>query len=163
GGVVRLLHRPLDEGHVQLRPPHPGPRAAAAGPPRQAPVTRHGIIAATLGGLPARSLAALAVFTAVMAAAPFLASDFVISVGMLAGIAVAALAGTVIGALSFRFRVAGVYFALLTIAFAEFTRILFDHFDWVGSSSGLFLPVANRATSDLVNLRGAPTMFYYVL
>src|SRR6202022_4212959 len=84
-------------------------------------------------------------------------------IGMLAGIAVAALAGTIIGALSFRFRVAGVYFALLTIAFAEFTRILFDHFDWVGSSSGLFLPVANRATSDLVNLRGAPTMFYYVL
>jgi branched-chain amino acid transport system permease protein len=65
--------------------------------------------------------------------------------------------------LSFRFRVSGVYFALLTIAFAEFTRILFDHFDWVGSSSGLFLPVANRATSDLVDLRGTPTMFYYVL
>ena len=35
---------------------------------------------------------------------------------------------------SFRFRVGGVYFALLTIAFAEFTRILFDHFDWVGGA-----------------------------
>jgi branched-chain amino acid transport system permease protein len=83
--------------------------------------------------------------------------------GMIVGAGIAGLAGTVIGALSFRFRVSGVYFALLTIAFAEFTRILFDHFDWVGSSSGLFLPVANRATSDLVDLRGTPTMFYYVL
>src|SRR5262249_19521328 len=55
--------------------------------------------------------------------------------GMPAGVAVASLAATVIGALSFRFGLTGVYFALLTIAFAEFTRILFDHFAWVGASS----------------------------
>ena len=83
--------------------------------------------------------------------------------GMLVGIVVAGAAGAAIGALSFRFRVGGVYFALLTIAFAEFTRILFDHLDWFGSSSGLFLPVANRATNDLFTLRGAPVMFYYLL
>ncbi len=62
---------------------------------------------------------------------------------MLAGMAVAASPGSVIAALSFRFGVTGTYFALLTIAFAEFTRIAFNHFDWVGGSSGLFLPVAN--------------------
>ena len=61
-------------------------------------------------------------------------------IGMIAGMAVAGLAGTVIGALSFRFGVAGVYFALITIAFNEFTRILFDHLDWFGGSAGLFLP-----------------------
>ena len=170
---------------------------------------------ALLAGLPARSAAALAVFVALLAAAPLVANDYVVSVlvlvlfaaylaqawnimmgfagllslghalyiglgayasaalyfhyglppwlGMLAGSALASLAGAAIGALSFRFRVAGVYFALLTIAFAEFTRILFDHFPWIGASSGLFLPVAARATSDLVNLRGTPVMFYYVL
>ena len=84
-------------------------------------------------------------------------------VGMLAGMAVASLAGTVIGALSFRFGLTGVYFALLTIAFAEFTRILFDHFSWVGASSGLFLPVKNLAQADLINLRGPPAMFYYLM
>jgi branched-chain amino acid transport system permease protein len=83
--------------------------------------------------------------------------------GMLVGMAIAALAGSLIAALSFRFRVGGVYFALLTIAFAEFTRILFDHFDWVGATSGLYLPVANRAQSDLLRLRGSPVMFYYCL
>jgi branched-chain amino acid transport system permease protein len=83
--------------------------------------------------------------------------------GMLAGIAVAAATGAGIGALSFRFRVGGVYFALLTIAFSEFTRILFDHLDWFGSSSGLFLPVANRAGADVVDLRGPTVMFYYLL
>jgi len=83
--------------------------------------------------------------------------------GMVAGMAVASLAGTVIGALSFRFGLTGVYFALLTIAFAEFTRILFDHFGWVGASSGLFLPVKSLAQADLMNLRGPPAMFYYLM
>ena len=57
----------------------------------------------------------------------------------------------------------GVYFAILTIAFAEFARIGFDHFGWVGGSAGFFLPVANYARNDLWNLRGNPTMFYYVM
>ena len=55
------------------------------------------------------------------------------------------------------------YFAILTIAFAEFARIGFDHFGWVGASSGFFLPVANYSRNDLWNLRGSPTMFYYVM
>ena len=71
--------------------------------------------------------------------------------------------GAVIGFLAFRFGVGGVYFAILTIAFCEFTRIGFDHFDWVGGSSGLFLPVANYTRNDLINLRGQPVMFYYVI
>ncbi|MBI3452851.1 MAG: branched-chain amino acid ABC transporter permease [Rhodospirillales bacterium] len=77
-------------------------------------------------------------------------------------IVIAMAVGAAIGALGFRFRIGGVYFALLTIAFAEFTRILFDHFTWVGGSSGLFLPVASRQGNDLWMLRGAPIMFYYV-
>jgi branched-chain amino acid transport system permease protein len=84
-------------------------------------------------------------------------------IGMLAGMAAAGLAGVVIATLSFRFGVTGVYFALLTIAFAEFTRIAFNHFAWVGGSSGLYLPVVTLTRDDIVHLRGSPTMFYYVL
>ena len=84
-------------------------------------------------------------------------------IGMLAGMAAAGLAGVVIAALSFRFGVTGVYFALLTIAFAELTRIAFNHFGWVGGSSGLYLPVVTLTHDDIVHLRGSPTMFYYVL
>ena len=47
--------------------------------------------------------------------------------------------GLVIGFLAFRFGISGVYFALLTIAFAEFTRIGFDHLDWLGGPGGMFL------------------------
>jgi branched-chain amino acid transport system permease protein len=83
--------------------------------------------------------------------------------GLPAAIAIAVAGGAIIGFLAFRFGVGGVYFAILTIAFAEFARIGFDHFGWVGGSSGFFLPVANYARNDLWNLRGDPTMFYYVM
>jgi branched-chain amino acid transport system permease protein len=33
----------------------------------------------------------------------------------------------------------------------------------VGGSSGFFLPVANYTRNDLWNLRGSPTMFYYLM
>jgi branched-chain amino acid transport system permease protein len=74
-----------------------------------------------------------------------------------------ALLGALIGFLAFRFGISGVYFALLTIAFAEFTRIGFDHLDFTGGSGGLFLRVEQRERVDLLNLRGTPVMFYYVM
>lgn len=83
--------------------------------------------------------------------------------GMPVAILISVACGAVIGFLAFRFGVAGVYFAILTIAFAEFARIGFDHFTFVGGSAGLFLPVANYARNDLWLLRGAPAMFYYVI
>ncbi len=82
--------------------------------------------------------------------------------GVWAAIAVCMLIGAVIGLLAFRFGIGGVYFALLTIAFAEFTRLGFDHWDWLGASGGFFLPVAQREHNDLMNLRGSPVMFYYL-
>jgi len=71
--------------------------------------------------------------------------------------------GRVIGFLAFRFSISGVYFSLLTIAFAEFTRIGFDHLDFTGGPGGMFLRVAQRDTWDLVNFRGPPLMYYYTM
>jgi branched-chain amino acid transport system permease protein len=92
---------------------------------------------------------------------------FHFGIGPWAGICLALLLCVVlavaIGALAFRYGISGVYFTLLTIAFAEFTRIGFDHFDWVGASGGMFLKVAQRDQIDLLNLRGTPAMFYYVM
>ena len=80
---------------------------------------------------------------------------------MFVGVAAASLAGAIVGYLGFRFSLAGVYFALLTIAFGEFTRIAFDHWSWAGGSGGLFLKV--DGTASLLNLRGGPVLFYYVI
>ncbi|NLD53223.1 MAG: branched-chain amino acid ABC transporter permease, partial [Burkholderiaceae bacterium] len=68
--------------------------------------------------------------------------------GMVAAVLVCVAAASVIGWLAFRFGIGGTYFALLTIAFAEFTRIGFDHFDWVGASGGLFLRVEQQDNVD---------------
>jgi branched-chain amino acid transport system permease protein len=84
-------------------------------------------------------------------------------IGFLVAAPIAMAVGGAMGFLAFRFRVAGVYFAILTIAFAEFARIGFDHFSWVGGSAGLFLPVAQYTENDLWRLRGHPAMFYYVM
>jgi branched-chain amino acid transport system permease protein len=84
-------------------------------------------------------------------------------IGLIPAVAIAVAAGALIGFLAFRFRVAGVYFAILTIAFAEFVRLGFDHFQWVGASGGLFLPVRQYSRNDLWNLRGNPAMFYYLM
>jgi branched-chain amino acid transport system permease protein len=83
--------------------------------------------------------------------------------GLPLAIAVAALVGVGIGWLAFRFGVSGVYFALLTIAFAEFTRIGFDHMAWTGGPGGMFLPVAQRDHIDLLHFRGPPALYYYAM
>ena len=83
--------------------------------------------------------------------------------GLWLAIALCVALGLLIGFLAFRFSISGVYFALLTIAFAEFTRIGFDHLDWTGGPGGMFLRVAQRDTWDLLNFRGPPVMYYYAM
>jgi branched-chain amino acid transport system permease protein len=97
------------------------------------------------------------------AAALFIKFGIAPWIGLLLAIPLAVACGAVIGFLAFRFGVAGVYFAILTIAFAEFFRIGFDHFSWVGGSAGYFLPVTQYTQNDLWRLRGNPTMFYYII
>jgi len=83
--------------------------------------------------------------------------------GIWAAILLCTLLGLLIGFLAFRFGISGVYFALLTIAFAEFTRIGFDHIEPLGGPAGLFLKVAQRDSIDLLNFRGPPAMYYYAM
>jgi branched-chain amino acid transport system permease protein len=83
--------------------------------------------------------------------------------GFAAAVPVATACGAFIGFLAFRFRVSGIYFAILTIAFAEFARIGFDNWDYVNASSGLFLPVKQYPHNNPWLLRGDPAMFYYVI
>jgi len=83
--------------------------------------------------------------------------------GLWLSVALCVALGAAIGFLAFRFGISGVYFALLTIAFAEFTRVGFDHLQWTGGSGGLFLKVAQRDQIDLANFRGPPEMYYYAI
>ncbi len=82
---------------------------------------------------------------------------------MVAAAILPALLGVAIGTLGFRFGVRGVYFALLTIAFAEFARILFEHWPYVGKTGGFFLNALTPENRPLVSLRGGAIFFYYAL
>jgi branched-chain amino acid transport system permease protein len=82
--------------------------------------------------------------------------------GISAGAMIAAAAGAVIALLSFRFSLRGIYFALLTIAFAEIIRVLFDNWKLVGGTAGYFLPALDPSTNNpLVSLRGGASFFYF--
>jgi branched-chain amino acid transport system permease protein len=82
--------------------------------------------------------------------------------GVIPAIAAAALAGAAIAWLGCRFSIEGVYFALLTIAVAEFTRIAFDHFGAAGGAGGFFIPYQGQRLGEWWNLRGGQALFYYV-
>ncbi len=60
-------------------------------------------------------------------------------IGMLAGAALAALLGAMIGYLGFRFGLRGFYFVLLTVAFAEICRIAASNLEITGGALGLYI------------------------
>ncbi|MBP0494860.1 branched-chain amino acid ABC transporter permease [Pararoseomonas indoligenes] len=70
-------------------------------------------------------------------------------IGLAAGIALGALVGWAIGALSFRARLRGSYFALVTLAFAEVLRILANAADVTGGAAGLLI----RLSPGVANLQ----------
>jgi branched-chain amino acid transport system permease protein len=75
------------------------------------------------------------------------------------GAAICSAVGALIAALGFRFSVRGVYFALLTVAAAEFVRIWFENWSFIGASGGYFMQVRGEQSS-LITLRGDSDFFY---
>jgi branched-chain amino acid transport system permease protein len=81
--------------------------------------------------------------------------------GLVCGMCLAAAVGALMAWLSFRFDVRGIYFALLTIAAAEFTRVVFSGWDFIGGMQGLFFP-APTSGGSLLMLRGDTRFYYYI-
>ncbi len=81
--------------------------------------------------------------------------------GLVIGAAIAGAVGGVLAWLSFRFEVRGIYFGLLTIAAAEFARVIFSGWDFVGGMQGLFFP-AQSGENSLPMLKGSARFYYFV-
>jgi branched-chain amino acid transport system permease protein len=60
-------------------------------------------------------------------------------IGMFVGGALAAVLGTIVGFLGFRFGLRGFYFVLLTVAFAEICRITVANVDALGGAVGYYI------------------------
>lgn len=69
--------------------------------------------------------------------------------GMLVGGALAAAVGVFIGYLSFRYRIKGTYFALVTLAFTEIARILALNTPAIGGAMGVYIPVQTTSVVDI--------------
>ena len=82
-------------------------------------------------------------------------------IGLVVGLTIAGFVGALLAWLSFRFEVRGIYFALLTIAAAEFARIMFSGWEFVGGMQGMFFQAPTGKT-DILMLRGDARFYYYV-
>lgn len=82
-------------------------------------------------------------------------------VGMFAGAALAGVLGVAIGALSFRYNLRGVYFALGTFAFAEILRVIFINWEQVGGSNGIAFRVARTWPEAMIFLDKLP--YYWLI
>jgi len=76
-----------------------------------------------------------------------------------AAIALGALAGAFIGALSFRYGLRGSYFALVTLAFAEVFRVLANNVQFTGAGVGLMIRLEPGARNFQLDRAG----FLYVI
>ena len=79
-------------------------------------------------------------------------------IGMIAGGILSALLGLFIGYLSFRYRIKGTYFALVTLAFTEVGRIIALNTEAVGGALGLYIPIQSN---DLWQLKFIDKSHYY--
>jgi branched-chain amino acid transport system permease protein len=73
--------------------------------------------------------------------------------GAIAGAALAAVGGVVLGALAFRYRVKGVFFAVLTLGSMEVMRSIVPNVAAVGGATGLFIPAADAPYNMLFDDR----------
>lgn len=81
-------------------------------------------------------------------------------IGMLAGMAMAGAVGFFIGAVSFHYRLAGPFFTLATIAFAELVRLTALHVSFTGGSMGILIPLQG---SSLWHFQfSGKTPYYYI-
>ncbi len=81
-------------------------------------------------------------------------------IGMLAGMGTAGAFGLLIGFVSFHYRLAGPFFTLATIAFAELVRLTALHLTITGGSMGILIPLQGDSLWHFQFSGKAP--YYYI-
>lgn len=80
--------------------------------------------------------------------------------GMLAGGVIAAIAGALLSAIAFRYRVKGVFFAVVTLSSVEVVRGLFDNWDFVGGTGGIVMTLTDTPAHMMFLSR---TPYFYLI
>lgn len=83
--------------------------------------------------------------------------------GMFAAAGVTALFGAGLGLVSFHYGLKGPFFTLVTIAFAEITRLILMHWHYVGAANGILLPYSPDPTIWQFQFNAKEPNYYIVL
>ncbi|MEX2631622.1 MAG: branched-chain amino acid ABC transporter permease [Tistlia sp.] len=83
--------------------------------------------------------------------------------GMLVAAAVTGAFGAGLGLVSFHYGLRGPFFALVTVAFAEITRLVLLHWDYVGAANGILLPFSPEPTFWQFQFRDKEPYYYIAL
>ncbi|MBW1713035.1 MAG: branched-chain amino acid ABC transporter permease, partial [Deltaproteobacteria bacterium] len=84
-------------------------------------------------------------------------------IGMLIGGLIAAGAGVMLGFLCFRHGVKGVYFALVTLAFAEILRLSATNAGFVRKSMGIQVPLRGQDSWLHFQFESSSIPYYYII
>lgn len=68
--------------------------------------------------------------------------------GMFAGVVLAAVAGAFIGWIASRYRLEGIFFAMVTLAFTLLAAQLVSNIDYLGGARGLLVPLSQKGVAD---------------
>jgi len=82
-------------------------------------------------------------------------------IGIWAGAAIAAALAFLIGAVTFRLNLRGLYFAMVTLALAEMAQVLVENTEPLGAAYGILIPV--RGTSLYAAQFESRTAYYYII
>jgi branched-chain amino acid transport system permease protein len=86
----------------------------------------------------------------------FIKADITPWVGMFAGVIVAALAGAFIGWIASRYRLEGIFFAMVTLAFTLLAAQLVSNISYIGGAQGLLVPLSQGGAADYQFIDTAP-------
>jgi branched-chain amino acid transport system permease protein len=83
-------------------------------------------------------------------------------IGMLAGMAVAALVAVVIGYFAFRYKLRGAYFALATFAFAEMLRLVVNSTELTNKAVGFTVPLIKGSSLSLIQFPADSHAYFWI-
>jgi branched-chain amino acid transport system permease protein len=83
-------------------------------------------------------------------------------IGMIVGAVLAAVLATIIGFLTFRYKVSGAYFALATFAFAEILRLIATNTHIVNGSIGYNVPLLTHSSWAKLQFPAGDHRYYWV-
>ena len=84
-------------------------------------------------------------------------------IGSFIGAFLAAIIGFFTGFLCFRFKIRGIYFALMTMAVAEIMKLWFEHTERFGATSGLFVKIMRGPSAIDFFQFHAKWAYYFVI